>query len=223
MWAAVARATAGDLARRRTALVLLVSLPFVTYATTSSPLYLTLVTGWAVATLSLFSWVYARGIERRLAIVGARPVVLFASRAITLAGVFVLLGAVGCAVVAYGERDAARPWALVTSVAVACLLGVPLGGLVGQLLPREMEATLLLMVVMATQFAVAGTAQDWSRALPLDGPVRLVQYGIVGPAPASELTAALTQCLSATLVLTGAAVAVALGRLRPHGVARRAS
>ena len=220
VWRAVVAASAGDLRRRRTALVLLVALPFAVYAGTESAVFLVLVAGWAMATLALFSWVHARDVERRLAIVGVPPGWLFTGRAAALGGLALLVAAAGGALVGATHRDAARPWALVGAAFVACLLAVPFGALVGQLLPREMEGALTVMVLMAVQFAVAGTeGTSWRRILPLDGPSRLVDYGYSARFGTSDALAALAQSGVAALVLTAAAAAVAGWRLRPADMA----
>lgn len=219
MWRAVVQASVGDLARRRTALVLLVALPFAVYAGTSSAYFLVLVAAWSIATLALYSWAFAQGMERRLVIVGARPGVLFAGRAAALSGLAVLVATVGAALFWAADRDAERPSAMVAALFAACLLAVPLGALVGQLLPRELEGTLTLMVVMGVHFAIAGaSAGSWTRVLPFDGPARLVDFGYSGRVGTSYAVEAAVQCGAAAVVLAACAAGAAYWRLRPARV-----
>lgn len=219
MWRAVVQAAVGDLLRRRTALILLLALPFAIYAGTSSAYFLVLVAAWSIATLALYSWAFAQAIERRLVIVGARPGVLVAGRAAALAGLAVFVAAVGAALFWAADRDAVRPWAMVAALFAACLLAVPVGALVGQLLPRELEGTLTLMVVMGVHFAIAGAAAgSWTRILPFDGPARLVDFGYSASVGTSYAVEAAVQCGAAALILALAAGGAAYWRLRPARV-----
>ncbi|MEU7587190.1 ABC transporter permease [Micromonospora sp. NPDC049230] len=155
----VAEMTVRELLRRRGVLLLLLSMPLTFYLIRrdaylgQSVRSLLLGVGWAVSTAALFATTAARELEPRLRLAGYRPHHLYLGRVLGLWTVglviavpFFLLPMIDGADLRYGGLAAA----LLCSVAVAA----PFGMLIGALLPREMEGTLLLLTVVTVQMLI---------------------------------------------------------------------
>jgi hypothetical protein len=155
----VAEMTLRELARRRGVILLLLLLPLAFYLIRrdeyvgQSIRSLFIGIGWAVSTAALFSTIGARSIEPRLRLAGYRAHDLYLGRlcglwalGILLAAPFLLLVRLDTAGLRYG----AISLAMLCCVAVAA----PLGMLVGYLLHREMEGTLLLLTAVALQMII---------------------------------------------------------------------
>lgn len=155
----VAEMTLRELARRRGVIVLLLLLPLAFYLIRrdqyigQSIRSLFVGIGWAVSTAALFSTIGARSIEPRLRLAGYRAHDLYLGRlgglwtlGVLLAAPFLLLVRVDTAGLRYGA----------ISLAMLCcvVIAAPLGMLVGYLLPREMEGTLLLLTAVALQMII---------------------------------------------------------------------
>jgi hypothetical protein len=155
----VAEMTLRELLRRRRVLMLLLLLPLCFYLIRrgdhvgQSVRSLFLGVGWAVSTAALFATSAGRTVEPRLRLAGYRSHELYVGR---LAGLWTMgtllalpfLGLV--AVDAPNVRLAAVSLALAFCVAVAA----PFGLLIGVLLPRELEGTLLLLTAVALQMTI---------------------------------------------------------------------
>jgi hypothetical protein len=155
----VAEMTLRELVRRRTVLVLLLVLPLAFYLLRrdqyigQSVRSLFIGVGWAVSTAALFSTIGARSVEPRLRLAGYRPHDLYLGRLLGLWTLGVVLAAPFLLLIridAPGLRHGAVALAMLCCVAVAA----PLGMLVGYLLPREMEGTLLLLTAVALQMII---------------------------------------------------------------------
>ncbi len=155
----VAEMTLRELLRRRGVLLLLLLMPLTFYLIRrdaylgQSVRSLLLGVGWAVSTAALFATTAARELEPRLRLAGYRPHHLYLGRMLGLWTVglvisvpFFLLPMVDGADLRYGGLAAA----LLCSVAVAA----PFGMLIGALLPRELEGTLLLLTVVTVQMLI---------------------------------------------------------------------
>ncbi|RZT82076.1 hypothetical protein EV382_5377 [Micromonospora violae] len=155
----VAEMTVRELLRRRGVLLLLLLMPLTFYLIRrdaylgQSVRSLLLGVGWAVSTAALFATTAARELEPRLRLAGYRPHHLYLGRMLGLwtVGVvisvpFFLLPMVDDADLRYGGLAAA----MLCSVAVAA----PFGMLIGALLPRELEGTLLLLTVVTVQMLI---------------------------------------------------------------------
>lgn len=155
----VAEMTLRELARRRGVILLLLLLPLAFYLIRrdeyvgQSIRSLFIGIGWAVSTAALFSTVGARSIEPRLRLAGYRAHDLYLGRlsglwilGVLLAAPFLLLVRLDTAGLRYGA----------ISLAMLCcvVIAAPLGMLVGYLLPREMEGTLLLLTAVALQMII---------------------------------------------------------------------
>lgn len=164
MIATVAAVSIRELSRRGWALAMVVLLPL--FLLRLGPgryrvWFLVVGAGWAVATLALFSYVAARPVERRLRVVGARPAALHLGRQIALS--VVGLGVAAVAWIGAWLAGADRPDMVALALIAAVLVGVPSGGLVAQVVPREMDGTLVMIALLA----ITLTAQaEWTRFLP---------------------------------------------------------
>ncbi|WP_405428327.1 hypothetical protein [Micromonospora sp. NBC_00617] len=155
----VAEMTLRELLRRRGVLLLLLLMPLTFYLIRrdaylgQSVRSLLLGVGWAVSTAALFATTAARELEPRLRLAGYRPHHLYLGRMLGLWAVglvisvpFFLLPMIDGADLRYGGLAAA----LLCSVGVAA----PFGMLIGALLPRELEGTLLLLTVVTVQMLI---------------------------------------------------------------------
>ena len=161
--------TLRQLVRRRGVLLLLLLLPLGFYLLRrDSPgqavrsLFLGI--GWAVSTAALFATAASRDVEPRLRLGGYRPYQLYLGRLLALWAVglglvvpFLVLTALDVP----GLRHGAVALAMLCCVAVAA----PLGVLIGALLPRELEGTLLLLTAVGLQMTM-DPADAAARATP---------------------------------------------------------
>ncbi|GAA0551491.1 hypothetical protein GCM10010172_37250 [Paractinoplanes ferrugineus] len=151
----VAALSAREVGRRRTALVLVISLPLWFYLvrrdlTGQSLRMLTLGIGWAVSTLTLFVVNASRGVDPRLRLSGASTAAVIGGRllattagGVALAAAYWLLAAV--------DQGLDRPAAAALMMALTAAVAAPLGGLVAAVLPRELEGALALLSICAVQ------------------------------------------------------------------------
>jgi hypothetical protein len=216
--------TLRELLRRRGVIALLLLLPLAFYLIRrdefigQSVRSLFIGIGWAVSTAALFSTIGARSIEPRLRQAGYRTRDLYLGRlgglwtlGVLLAAPFLLLVRVDTAGLRYGAI-----WlAMLCCIAIAA----PLGMLVGYLLPREMEGTLLLLTAVALQMiidpatAIAKVTPFWSSreigtyAVDHMGTDYLVRGGIHGAV--------------ATLLMLALVAIVSSARLRRRGHLRQ--
>ncbi|NBE82607.1 hypothetical protein GVV04_16815 [Micromonospora sp. NEAU-HG-1] len=160
----VAEMTLRELLRRRGVLALMLLLPLTFYLIRrdayvgQSVRSLMLGISWAVSTAALFATSAARELEPRLRLAGYGPRHLYLGRMLGLwaAGLaialpFFLLVVFDAPNLRYGGVAAG----MLCCVAIA----PPLGMLIGALLPRELEGTLLLLVIVTVQMLIdpAGT------------------------------------------------------------------
>lgn len=151
----VAGLSAREVSRRRTAMLLVISLPLWFYLvrrdlTGQSMRMLTLGIAWAVSTLTLFVVNASRGVDPRLRVSGASVAGIIGGRLIAMSGFGVLL-ATGYLVLVAIDQDIRRFWAIAVTMLITALIAAPFGSLVGALLPRELEGALALLSVCAVQ------------------------------------------------------------------------
>jgi hypothetical protein len=170
-----------ELGRRRIALLFVVVLPLVFYMMRidvpwQAIRFLAIGVGWAIATLSLFSHVSARHLDRRLSTIGASPTVLFLGRQLALIAVGLVVAGMYFLLVA-NTQDLPRIFAVALLLVTTVLVAAPLGALFSHILPRELEGSLALLTVMALQLLVdpAGAA---TRLLPLWSTRELSAYAL---------------------------------------------
>jgi hypothetical protein len=155
----VAEMTLREIARRRGVLLLLLLLPLGFYlirrgdyvGQSIRSLFLGLC--WAVSTAALFATTSARGLEPRLRMAGYRTYQLYLGR---LAGLWVggLALVVPFFLLVYIDAAQVRLGAIALGMIACVAVAAPFGMLVGVLVPREMEGTLLLLTVVGLQMVI---------------------------------------------------------------------
>lgn len=216
----VMRVTLQENVRRRGALALLLPLVFFLARIDAHWTALRLLAiglGWAAATLSLFTTVSSRRVDRRLAVSGARPTALVVGRYAAVLLLGWLIAAVYAAIVALSIGDRlVRPAFVLPMLLLTVAVSVPLGSLAAALVPRDLEGALLLLAVMALQLLVDPVA-EWTRALPLWSTRKLASYVVenLGGEAGDYMRRGLVHGAGFTLGLTGAGWLGGLRRLRP--------
>lgn len=157
--ATVAEMTLREILRRRAVMALLLLLPLSFYLIRrdaylgQSVRSLFLGIGWAVSTAALFSTVGARSVQPRLRMAGYRPYELYLGRVCGLWTLGLAL-AVPFWLLVLLDVDDVRHGAVAIAMACVVVVAAPFGMLIGALLPREMEGTLLLLTAVALQMLI---------------------------------------------------------------------
>lgn len=205
----LARVQARDLLRRRLALALLVSMPvaffLVTFSTettdhTWSSMSGAIGLGFAVAGASLFAMLAARGVDPRLALAGWRPWQLIVGRLLLLYGLAAAIAATFVALMWVLWRPP-HPAALLLAVAATALVSVPLGLAVAAVLPRELEGTLVVIVLIGIQMSVP-TGSSVGPYTPLWGAQRLTAAAAGGGGVGMPMLHALGWAVAVFLLAT---------------------
>ena len=190
----VAEMQTRELLRRRAVLVLLVLLPVAFYFSVPASEAWGLLSGsigvsWAVAAAGLFAVLGWRRVDPRLALAGAP-----AWQGIV--GRLLLLHVLGLALVALfapillsrSAEHITEPPLLVVALVVMAVVSAAMGLVIGALVPRELEGTLVLIGIVGVAMS---TPPDTAvaRSLPLWGPIEILGIatggtGSVGPAVA---------------------------------------
>ncbi len=156
---AIAAEMAGrDLARRRSALVLLTALPLVFYLVLRGEEDHAVEVGgvamaWSVAGATIFVMLAAREIDRRLVLAGYRPWQLLTGRLFLLTGLGTTIAGVFAAVMIVGSQPQ-HPFALAAGVALVAVVSVPFGLAVATVAPRELDAVLVMVGVVGIELSV---------------------------------------------------------------------
>lgn len=166
-----------ELARRKVAIALLVALPLVIYLSIPAGELWSVVPavvglGWAVAGAAMFAAIGWRRVDPRLTLAGHRPTAQIMGRSLPIAALGVLLGA-GIFPLILLRSDPPDPAMVATAVALTVLVGTPMGLAIGSLLPREMEAMLVLIGVGAISNVIPPELAS-AQLVPLWAPVRLL-------------------------------------------------
>lgn len=160
--AAVVGTQVRDLVRRRLALVLLTAIPLAYYGVLAAGgghnagyaiVPGTLGMAWPVAGGPMFAVLAAYRVDPLLVLAGYRPSELVLGRLVTGIAVGCLIGAVAFTVMA-GISRPPHPGMLAVAMALIVVGGVPLGLAIAALLPRDLEATLVLILVDGMEMAV---------------------------------------------------------------------
>ncbi|SDT49124.1 hypothetical protein [Actinoplanes derwentensis] len=212
----VAALSAREVSRRRTALLLVISLPLWFYLvrrdlTGQSMRMLTLGIAWAVSTLTLFVVNSARGIDPRLRLSGASTAGIIGGRLIAMSGFGLLLTSAYLILVAV-DQDIRRGWAMALAMLITALLAVPFGSLVGALLPRELEGALALLSVCAVQM-LADPAGTVAKFMPFWSGREIGTYAVDG-VTVDYLWRGLAHAALIWVLCTGLTLAVFARRLR---------
>jgi hypothetical protein len=199
-----------EVTRRRTALMLVISLPLWFYLVRrdqagQSTRMLTLGIGWAISTLTLFVVNASRSVDPRLRLTGASTVGIIGGRllAMTVSGLTI---AFGYWVLVCIDQDLHRPWAAGLMMLLTAAVAAPLGSLIAAVLPRELEGALALLTVVAVQM-LANPDGTVAKLLPFWSAREIGNYVVDGSSShdlwQGLLHAALTWlvCITGTLVL----------------------
>lgn len=155
-------------------------------------------TGALAGVLGLFQMISARNADRRLVIAGFRPSELVVSRFATVLVVSLVISAIATATLAVLLSDTlGSPLIVFSSLALAGIVYGCLGMLIGALLPRELEGSLLLVILadMDNVFAsgLFDIDQSITRFAPLSHPHELVSRAVLdGSLATSHVVPALT-------------------------------
>lgn len=192
-----------EMGRRLTALFFILLLPLAFYLVRidvhwQAIRFLSIGVGWAVATLSLFAFIAARDLDRRLAVVGASPSALFAGRLLAVVTVGLTLATIYFGVVALTQDDLPHMWAVWLLLVVTVLIGAPLGTLISLVITRELEGALALLAIMAVQLLV-DPEKSYTRLLPLWSTRELTGYAIGAPTANSLSNGLLHFAITATV------------------------
>jgi hypothetical protein len=174
---AVAVAHGKILARRRITLLLLALLPLAFYGALSRHSVRAVTVGGIASAFSaggaaIFSMLPARRADQRLALAGFRPSALILGRLLVLEALSLVIAVITSVVMILGTgpRHPAETFAGVIGVGV---VGVTLGLALGALLPRELEAVIVLIGFVGIQLT-ARTDSAVSSVLPFHGPAQLL-------------------------------------------------
>jgi hypothetical protein len=166
----VAEMALREMLRRRGVLVILLLLPLAFYLSRrgdhlgQSIRFVCLGLGWALSTAALFAGSAARAIEPRLRLSGYRSRQIVLGRLAALWTVGVLLSLPYFLLIRF-DQPHVRYGAIALIMALTVAVAAPFGLALSAVLPRELEGTLALLVVVGLQMMMdpAGAA---SRVLP---------------------------------------------------------
>jgi len=206
--AAVAAAHARVLARRRTAVALLALLPLAIYGALyrHSPNAVTVggvASAFSSGGAAIFSMLPTRAADQRLALAGYRPAVLIGGRLIMLEAVSLGISLITATVMIAGTRPA-YPGEVFAGVILTGIAAVPLGLALGALLPRELEAVLVLIGIVGIQIT-AEPDTVVSALLPFHAASQLLDAAVAAPAAFWPRLAATAGYSAALLVIAWAA------------------
>ncbi len=213
----VAEMTLREIVRRRTVIALLLLLPLSFYLIRrdeyvgQSVRSLFLGIGWAVSTAALYSTIGARALEPRLRMAGYRTVELYLGRLAGLWTLGLLLAVPFFAIVRFDVPDVNYG---ATALAMLCvvIVAAPFGMVIGYLLPREMEGTLLLLTAVALQMLI-DPATTVARLTPFWSSREIGTYAIDHTSD-DYLARGLLHGVAATVVLLAIVAIVSALRLR---------
>lgn len=200
--AAVAAAHARIMARRRTAVTLLALLPLAFYGALYRHSPNAVAVGGVASAFSaggaaIFSMLPARAADQRLSLAGYRPGLLIAGRLVVLEAVSLAISLITAAVMVAGTGPA-HPGEVFAGVILTGLAAVPLGLALGALLPRELEAVLVLIGIVGVQ-VTAKPDTVISALLPFHDARQLLDAAVSTPAavwPRLAVTAAYAAALA---------------------------
>jgi hypothetical protein len=216
----VAEMALRELARRRTVLVILLVLPLAFYLARrgdhlgQSIRFVCLGLGWAQSTAALFAGSAARSIEPRLRLSGYRSRHLVFGRLIALWTVGLLLSLPYFVLIRL-DQDDVRFGAIALIMGLTAAVAAPFGLALAAVLPRELEGTLVLLIVIGLQMMV-DPANGASRALPFWFSREIGTYAI-DHTGAGYLTRGLVHGLICTVVFLAVVAAGSSIRLRRRG------
>lgn len=151
----VAEMTLRELARRRRAIGFLLLLPLAFYVVRhdyvgQSVRSLFLGVGWAVSTAALFATAAGRTVDPRLVLSGYRPYQVYLGRLFGLWAAGAMLTVPFLVLIRFDVPDV-RFGAVALGLGFCVAVAAPFGLLIGILLPRELEGTLVLLTAVSIQ------------------------------------------------------------------------
>ncbi|WP_435120061.1 hypothetical protein [Halolamina sp. C58] len=213
------RASAQSFFRERLNLALLVVLPAVSiqvfgislsqfpesgFLTTTTSLGMTgritgavFATGALAGVLGLFQIISARDADRRLSICGFPAVDLLVSRFITLVAIcFVIAGIATVTLMGLVSKPVTSPVFVFSGLAIGGITYAMLGILVGSVLPRELEGSLVLVILADMDNVLAsgifGISETFTRFSPLSYPHEIVTQAVLnGDFPSGNILPAM--------------------------------
>jgi uncharacterized membrane protein len=166
----VAEMALRELLRRRGVLLILLLLPLAFYLSRrgdhlgQSIRFVCLGLGWAMSTAALFAGSAARGLEPRLRLSGYQAYHLFLGRLIALWTVGIALSTPYFLLIRFDQQHV-RYAAIALIMLLTTAVAAPFGLALSAVLPRELEGTLVLLVVVGLQMMM-DPASSASRLLP---------------------------------------------------------
>lgn len=166
----VAEMALREIARRRTVLLILLLMPLAFYLSRrgdhlgQSIRFVCLGLGWALSTAALFTGSASRKIEPRLRLSGYSSWHLYLGRLAALWTVGILLSAPYFLLIRL-DQDDVRYGAIALIMGFTVLVAAPFGLALSALLPRELEGTLVLLVVVGMQM-ILDPGDPAARLLP---------------------------------------------------------
>ena len=217
----VAEMQGRELLRRRVALGLLVSLPVAFYLTTAGQDddAFALVSGgigmaWSMAGAALFAVLASRRTDPRLVLGGYAPAELLLGRLLLLGALaLVILAGFAALIAAITRPDVSL---LVLGLALAALVGIPLGLAVAALLPRELEGTMAIIGVVGINMSI--TPDNFLASfLPFYGAAKLL-HASAGVDYAALPALAHGAVYAAALFVVAVVAWTRRVRVRPHAI-----
>jgi hypothetical protein len=221
----VAEMALREIMRRRSVLFLLLMLPLAFYLSRRSDhtgqaiRFLCLGLGWALSTAALFAGGAARAIEPRLRLSGYRSGHLIAGRLCALWAVGAALSLPYFVLIRL-DQSGLRYGAIALIMALTVAVSAPFGLILSAVLPRELEGTLLLLIIVGLQMMMdpAGKA---TRALPFWFSREIGTYAI-DHTDSGYLERGLVHGLAFAVLLTALVTALSAIRLRRRAHIRHA-
>jgi hypothetical protein len=221
--AVVAEMALREILRRRSVLLMLLLLPLAFYLSRRSDhagqsiRFLCLGLGWALSTAALFAGGAARALEPRLRLSGYGIKHLIAGRLCALWIVGLGLSLPYWVLIRF-DQDNVRYGAIAVIMTLTVAVSAPFGLALSAVLPRELEGTLLLLIIVGLQMMM-DPADRATRVLPFWFSREIGTYA-VDHTDGGYLERGLIHGLAAAVLLTAVVAAVSAIRLRPRGHVR---
>ncbi|AIJ22065.1 hypothetical protein [Amycolatopsis methanolica] len=207
----VAEMALREMLRRRSVLVILAALPLAFYLSRrgdhlgQSVRFVCLGLGWALSTAALFAGSAAREIEPRLRLSGYRSHHLYVGRLAAPWAVGVAL-AVPYFLLILVDQDSVRHGPVALMMAIMVAVSAPFGLALSATLPRELEGTLVLLVVVGLQM-MTDPGSTVARVLPFWFSREIGTYAIDGVDSGYLARGVLHGAVCAVVLLAGVGVA----------------